>query len=143
MNCLKIIKEFGVTRSLRPSVTLSILTNDIKLDLFLKVSFRNRALITMRLFIYLYGGLFRTITTFIPHYDLELQQMNVKTIIFNGSLKEEIYMDNMGASHFIKIITWSIKLVDQYIGLNQLHDDSFLSSKILLFPLDLKKYIVY
>ena len=30
--------------------------------------------------------------------------MDVKIIIFNGNLEEEIYINNLGASHLVKVI---------------------------------------
>ena len=33
----------------------------------------------------------RIIMTLVAHFDLELQQMDVKTVYLNGNLKEEVY----------------------------------------------------
>lgn len=35
---------------------------------------------------------FRIIMTLVAHFDLELHQMDVKTIFLNGDLNEEVYM---------------------------------------------------
>ena len=35
---------------------------------------------------------FRIITVLVAHYDLELHQMDVKTMFLNGDLEENIYM---------------------------------------------------
>ena len=41
-----------------------------------------------------------------------------KQLFLMKVLEKEIYMDNLGASHLIKIITWFINLTDQHIRLN-------------------------
>ena len=36
---------------------------------------------------------FRIIMALVAHYDLELHQMDVKTVFLNGDLEEHVYMD--------------------------------------------------
>ena len=54
----------------------------------------------------------------VAHFDLELHQMNVKTVFFNDALHEEVYMNqhegfqNKGKEHMV------CKLKNSIYGLN-------------------------
>ena len=94
LNCLKVVKELGVSGFLKPSVTLMAISKDSRPDLLLKVSLRKMVLIIKRHFSPVSKkDSFRIIMALVAHYDLELHQMDVKTAFLNGNLEEEVYMN--------------------------------------------------
>ena len=49
---------------------------------------------------------FRIIMTLVTHFDLELQQMDMKTVFLNGDLEEEVYMKQLNDSPLVMVNTW-------------------------------------
>ena len=79
LNCMKDTRKLVASRSTRPNATL-------------RVSFRNEDYKRTFSPVSKKDSL-RIIITLVAHYDLELHQMDVKTVFLNGSLEEEVYMD--------------------------------------------------
>ena len=52
----------------------------------------------------------------VAHFNMELHQMDVKTIFLNRDLKEEIYMKQLKGLSQIQMITWFASLRNLYIG---------------------------
>jgi len=57
--------------------------------------------------------------TFIAHFDLELQQMNVKTTFLNGDLEKEVYMKQPKGFSFSSGEHLACKLKKSIYGLKQ------------------------
>ena len=71
---------------------------------------------------------FRIIMALMAHYDLELHQMDVKTVFLNGNLNEEVYMDQpIGFIEKGKNI-WCVNLRSQYTNLNKVPDNDTITS---------------
>jgi hypothetical protein len=67
--------------------------NDIKLDLWSRVTHKSKAGIIMKPSLqYQINDSFRIIVALVAHFDLELHQMDVKTAFLNGDIEEEVYM---------------------------------------------------
>jgi hypothetical protein len=67
--------------------------NDIKLDLWPRVTHKSKAGIIMKPSLqYQINDSFRIIVTLVAHFDLELHQMDVKTAFLNGDLEKKVYM---------------------------------------------------
>ena len=67
--------------------------NVTRLNLLLRDLLRNMTLIIKRRFHRISRkDSFRIIMTLIVHYDLELHQIDVKTVFLNGDLEENVYM---------------------------------------------------
>jgi hypothetical protein len=81
LNCLKDIRQSGVNGSSRPSTIQKAISNDIKLDLWPKVLFKNEALIIRRhSLLYPIKTHLELIMALVAHYDLELHQMDKKLL---------------------------------------------------------------
>ena len=67
--------------------------DDIKQGSLLKDSLRRNELTTRRpSLLYLRKIFFHIIMEFVEHFNLELQQMDVKMVFLNKDLEEEVYM---------------------------------------------------
>ena len=58
---------------------------------------------------------FQIIMALVAHFNMELHQMDVKTIFLNRDLKEEIYMKQLKGLSQIQMITWFASLRNLYI----------------------------
>jgi len=96
LNCLKDVKELGVSGFLRPNVTVRAKLKDtVKLvakgfTLIDDVDYKETFSLDSK------KNSFRIIMTLVAQYDLELYQMDVEITFMNGNLEEEVYMDQPG-----------------------------------------------
>ena len=65
----------------------------IRLDLSPKVTHKRMTLTIKRFFSPIQRRTLRIVMPLVVDYDLELHQMDVKTVFLNGELKKEVYMD--------------------------------------------------
>ena len=93
MNCLKDIKQLVVNGFLRPNATQKAISNDIKPDLWPKVSQKGGIDYKETFSPVSKKDSLRIIMALVAHFDLELHQMDVKIAFLNGSLEEKVYMD--------------------------------------------------
>ena len=86
-------KQQAVNGSIRQNMTPRVILKDSKPDSWLKASPRGKALIIMRLSrMFPRKDSFRIIMALVAHFNLELHQMDVKTVFLNGDLHEDVYM---------------------------------------------------
>ena len=52
----------------------------------------------------------------VAHFDMELHQTDVKTVFFNGDLKEEVYKKQPEGSFQRGMITWFVGLKNLFMG---------------------------
>ena len=73
--------EFGVSGSLRPNLTQMTISNNTMVDLLPKVILKKMTLTTKRSFLLSRkNDSLKIIMALVAHYDLELYQMDVKTV---------------------------------------------------------------
>lgn len=84
----------------------------------------------------------RIIMALVAHYDLELHQMDVKTAFLNGSLEEEVYMDQpegfslKGKEHMV------CKLKKSIYGLKQASRQWYLKFNDIVISFGLRKTLL-
>ena len=143
MNYPKVVKRSSVNGSLRTNVTLMAILYYVRPNLLLRVLLKKNGINYKKAFSPLSKkDSLRIIITLVARYDLELHQMDVKTIFLNQNLEEEIYMDQLesfsikGKEHMV------CKLKKSIYGLKQSSRNGILSLVKPLLPLDLQKTLL-
>ena len=57
----------------------------------------------------------RIIMTLVAHFDLDLQQMDMKTTFLNGNLEEEVYMKQPKDFSLVVVSIWYASLRNSYM----------------------------
>ena len=85
---------------------------------------------------------FKITMVLLTHFDLELHQMDVKTVFLNGDIEEEIYMVQPD-SFEVKGLQYLICKLKKFIyGLKQASHQWYLKFDQVIFDFDFKKNIV-
>ena len=93
-NCLIVVNLSAVNGSLRQSATLKAISNNLRLDLWSKVSLKKEGIDYRDTFSPVSKkDSLKIIMALVAHFDLELHQMDVKNAFLNGNLDEDIYME--------------------------------------------------
>ena len=94
-NCLKDTRKLIVSGFLRPSMTKGNI-EQFKTRLMAKGFIQKEDIDHQETFSHIsQKDSLRIILALVAHYDLELHQMDVKTAFLNGSLGENVYMDQL------------------------------------------------
>ena len=85
----------------------------------------------------------RIIMAFMTHYDLELHQMDVKIAFLNGSLEEEVYMDQPESFSIEEKEQLACKLKKSIYGLKQASRQWYLKFNDTITSFGFKENTVY
>ena len=78
----------------------------------------------------------------VAHFDLELHQMDVKTVFLNGSLEEKVYMDQLEGFSIKGIEHMVCKLNKSISGLKQSSRQWYLKFNDTITSFEFKENIV-
>ena len=116
LSCLMVQKPLDVNGSSRQRRIHWATMKGIKQDLLLKDSLRRNESITRRLFfLILKKDSFCIIMTLVAHFDLGLQQIDVKIAFLSGNLEEEVYMKQLKGFPLVVVSIWYVSLRNPYM----------------------------